>query len=145
MEYSGKKRNYLEENRHRFHNDDYIEFLIQKVWELSRPTRIVDFGCGLGYLGMSLMPYMPEGSSYTGIDISDVLVEQAKDAFIGLPHDTKFMVGNGYAAPFEDASFDMAVCQAGGVPGLSDVSAGSGKGHHGNDPGYRARWPGYGP
>jgi len=112
MEYSGKKRNYLEENRYRFHNDDYIEFLIQKVWELSRPTRIVDFGCGLGYLGMSLMPYMPEGSSYTGIDISDVLVEQAKSAFIGLPHDAKFMVGNGYAAPFEDASFDMAVCQA---------------------------------
>jgi ubiquinone/menaquinone biosynthesis C-methylase UbiE len=112
MEYTGKKRNYLEENRYRFHNDDYIEFLIRKVWQLSKPTKIVDFGCGLGFLGMSLMPYMPEGSSYTGIDVSDVLIEQAKDAFSGLPHDAKFFVGNGYAAPFEDASFDMTVCQA---------------------------------
>jgi SAM-dependent methyltransferase len=112
MEYTGKKRNYLEENRYRFHNDDYIEFLIQKVWELSRPTRIVDFGCGLGFLGMSLMPHMPEGSSYTGLEVSDVLVEQAKDAFKDLPHDAKFMVGDGYAAPFEVASFDMTVCQA---------------------------------
>ena len=112
MEYKGKRRNYLEENRYRFHNDDYIEFLIQKVWELSKPTRIVDFGCGLGFLGMSLMPYMPEGSSYTGIDISDVLVEQAMAVFIDLPHDAKFIEGNGYAVPFEDASFDMTVCQA---------------------------------
>jgi ubiquinone/menaquinone biosynthesis C-methylase UbiE len=112
MEYTGKKRNYLEENRYRFHNDDYIEFLVQKVWELSKPTRIVDFGCGLGYLGMSLMPHMPGGSSYTGLEISDVLVEQAKVAFKDLPHDAKFMVGNGYAAPFKDASFDMTVCQA---------------------------------
>lgn len=112
MENWAKKRNYLEENRYRFHNDDYIEFLIRKVWKISEPVKIVDFGCGLGYLGMSLMPYMPEGSTYTGIDISDVIIEQAKDALKNLPHDVEFLVHDGNHTQFEDSSFDMAVCQA---------------------------------
>jgi ubiquinone/menaquinone biosynthesis C-methylase UbiE len=112
MEYTGKRRNYLEENRYRFHNADYIEFLITKVWKISKPARIVDFGCGLGYLGLSLMRFLPEGSSYTGIDISEILIEQAQDVFKNLRHDVKFIVADGYDAPFEDSHFDMAVCQA---------------------------------
>ena len=107
-----KRRNYLEESRYRFHNDDYVEFLIHRVWKISGPTKIVDFGCGLGFLGMSLMPFMPEGSSYTGIDVSEFIVEQAKDACKDLSHDMTFMVGDGCETSFGDASFDMAVCQA---------------------------------
>ena len=27
-----------------YHNDDFLEFLVTKVWKLNKPCRIVDFG-----------------------------------------------------------------------------------------------------
>jgi hypothetical protein len=37
------------------HNDDYFEFLVRTVWRLDKVSRIVDFGCGFGYLGLKLI------------------------------------------------------------------------------------------
>ena len=48
------------------HNDDYLEFLVQRVWKLKDACRIVEFGCGAGKMGMKLLPLLPPGSSYTG-------------------------------------------------------------------------------
>jgi 16S rRNA G1207 methylase RsmC len=31
-------------------------------------VKIIDFGCGYGYLGMKLLPLLPKGSTYTGVD-----------------------------------------------------------------------------
>ncbi len=28
------------------HNDDYLEFLVKKVWGLKEPRQFVEFGCG---------------------------------------------------------------------------------------------------
>ena len=50
------------------HNDDYLEFLVKQVWKLDQPCRVVEFGCGTGKMGLKLLPLLPEGSSYTGID-----------------------------------------------------------------------------
>ena len=34
------------------HNDDYLEFLVNKVWDLNDPYRLIEFGCGAGKMGM---------------------------------------------------------------------------------------------
>ncbi|NGZ76627.1 class I SAM-dependent methyltransferase [Saccharibacillus alkalitolerans] len=59
---------YLKASRGSIWNDDYLEFLVQRVWKIDRPARIVDFGCGLGFMGALLLSALPAGSSYTGID-----------------------------------------------------------------------------
>ncbi|WP_408070210.1 hypothetical protein [Butyrivibrio sp. JL13D10] len=31
-------------------NNDYFEFLVKCVWKIDKPVRIIDFGCGYGFL-----------------------------------------------------------------------------------------------
>ena len=62
-------------------NDDYFSFLVQKVWKLDTPVNILDFGCGYGFLGMKLLPLLPENSTYTGIDIDKNALEEARQIF----------------------------------------------------------------
>ena len=54
-------------------NDDYMEFLIEKVWKINNPVDLIDFGCGIGFMGLMLLPLLPKGSTYTGIDIKACL------------------------------------------------------------------------
>jgi hypothetical protein len=37
------------------HNDDYLEFLVTRVWGLKESCRLVEFGCGAGKMGMKLL------------------------------------------------------------------------------------------
>lgn len=57
---------------------DYILFLIQKVWKIKSSVNVVDFGCGYGYICDLLMPLLPQGSTYTGIDNSKELLKEAE-------------------------------------------------------------------
>lgn len=92
-------------------NNDYIEFLVEKVWKISKPVNIIDFGCGFGYVGLLLLPILPKGSTYTGIDISDTLLDDAKDIFANSGYITNFIKAdlNEYI-PTED--YDIAISQA---------------------------------
>lgn len=47
-----------------YYNDDYLEFLVQRVWKIEKSVDIIDYGCGYGYLGLKLLPLLPEGSTY---------------------------------------------------------------------------------
>lgn len=62
-------------------NDDWFEFLVRNVWSFKNPIDILDFGCGYGFLGMKLLPILPEGSSYTGIELDLEEIRKAKDYF----------------------------------------------------------------
>ncbi len=105
-------KEYLSRSRFVGHNDDYLEFLVRNVWRLDRPLRIADFGCGLGYMGIKLLPLLPEGSSYTGIDKSAVLLKEAESIFNGTPWQYRFIQSEAYSVPFEDNSFDIALSHA---------------------------------
>lgn len=65
--YWDSKIDYLSRTRWLYYNDDYLEFLVKSVWKITSPVRIIDFGCGYGYLGTKLLPLLPEGSTYTGV------------------------------------------------------------------------------
>ncbi len=47
---------YLIKSRKTMWNDDYLQFLIERVWGITEPVSIVDFGCGMGFMGAMLLP-----------------------------------------------------------------------------------------
>jgi len=65
-DYWDSRLNYLKVSRKSFWNDDYLQFLVEKVWKIDKPVQILDCGCGFGYMGQMLLPHLPEGSGYTG-------------------------------------------------------------------------------
>jgi ubiquinone/menaquinone biosynthesis C-methylase UbiE len=103
---------YLQKSRFLSHNDDYLEFLVKKVWRLKKPTKIVDFGCGFGYMGTRLLPLLPEGSSYTGVDKAPTLLKAGRDIFAKLNYHYRFVESEVYQTQFADGSFDVAVSHA---------------------------------
>lgn len=102
---------YLKRTRDLYYNDDYLEFLVHKVWKISKPVHIVDFGCGYGYLGLKLLPLLPKGSKYTGIDKGQQLINQAVKYFSKLPYETEFFVADTNLITLE-RKYDIAVCHA---------------------------------
>ena len=111
-DYWDGKAGSLESSRILFHNDDYLEFLVTKVWRIDRPSKVVDFGCGYGRFGQMLMPLFPEGSTYTGFDQSADLIEKGRQVWAGSPYQAEFHVSSVHEAPFADDSFDIAISQA---------------------------------
>lgn len=107
-----EKVDYLAGSYILLHNSDYLEFLVTRVWKLDRPCRVVDFGCGSGRFGQMIMPLLPEGSTYTGIDQSPTLVAEGRRLFANSPYDAEFLEGTVHEVPFADDSFDVAISQA---------------------------------
>jgi 2-polyprenyl-3-methyl-5-hydroxy-6-metoxy-1,4-benzoquinol methylase len=106
-----KKIEYLKNTREGFWNDDYLKFLVECVWKLDEPCNVVDFGCGFGYLGMKLLPLLPDGSRYTGIDISQRLIDEAKKLFSDSSYKMQFQIAD--VSEFKEyEQYDIAICQA---------------------------------
>lgn len=102
---------YLRHSKTLFYNDDYLEFLVQSVWKIKKPVHMIDFGCGYGYLGLKLLPLLPVGSRYTGLDLGGKLLDEAKKIYSQLPYPTQFV-----QADIQDfrpeQKYDLAVCHA---------------------------------
>ena len=58
-----QKLEYLLRTRKGYWNDDYAQFLISQVWKIDKPVSVLDCGCGYGFLGLLLFPYLPKGST----------------------------------------------------------------------------------
>ncbi len=101
---------YLKASRGSIWNDDYLEFLVERVWKIDKPVRVVDYGCGLGYMGGLLLPALPPGSTYTGIDKGDKLIEEARLLFADSPWETNFIVAD-LDEYIPEEQYDLAVCQ----------------------------------
>ena len=102
---------YLKRTRDLYYNDDYLAFLVNNVWKISKPVHIIDFGCGYGYLGLKLLPLLPKGSKYTGIDKGQQLINKAIEYFHHLPYETEFFVADTNQIELE-SKYDIAVCHA---------------------------------
>lgn len=80
--YWGERLDYLKRSRRFLWNEDYIRFLIREVWRMEAPVRVLDCGCGYGAAGLLMMPHLPEGSTYTGVDFDRKLLEEGKRLFL---------------------------------------------------------------
>lgn len=107
-----EKADYLMQTRGLYLNDDYLEFLVRQVWKLDRPAEVIDFGCGFGYMGLKLLPLLPAGSSYTGVDLADALLARARDIFGQTPYRTQFIQSDVTKIELEEHHYDVAVCHA---------------------------------
>ena len=71
------------------------------------PRRILDIGCGTGYLLGVLAAHAPQAESLAGIDAAPEMIEVAR----GAPTDgrLRFEVGAAERLPWPDATFDLVV------------------------------------
>lgn len=106
-----EKLDFLRAIRTGWCNKDYIEFLVERVWKIDRAVNIIDFGCGFGYVGLLLLPILPKGSTYKGIDISETLLYEAEKLFEDSGYSTEFIkVDLNEYQPEE--KYDIAISQA---------------------------------
>lgn len=106
-----EKLEYLLRTRKSMWNNDYMEFLVTKVWKIDRPVKVLDCGCGFGFLGMLIMPYLPKGSTYTGIDMAENLIEMGKELFESNKLPGEFINTNVYDYDAQEG-YDVVMCQA---------------------------------
>ncbi|MBR5645363.1 MAG: class I SAM-dependent methyltransferase [Treponema sp.] len=106
------KFDYLKLTRSLYLNIDYLQFLVEKVWKITTKVDVVDFGCGYGYLGLVLMPLLPEGSTYTGVDISEELINKGREIFKNVSFNYKFIHSSANSVPEKDDTFDIAICNS---------------------------------
>lgn len=107
-----EKAEYLARTRSLYLNDDYLEFLVRDVWRLEAKTDVVDFGCGFGYMGLKLLPLLPDGSTYTGLDTATSLLEKGREAFSGSPYQTQFIEADAATVDLDGKMHDVAICHA---------------------------------
>jgi SAM-dependent methyltransferase len=76
---------------------------------LDQPIKLIEFGCGTGKMGLKLLPLLPEGSSYSGIDQSPALLTKGRETWENYPWHADFYQASIFAPPFEDDTFDIAL------------------------------------
>lgn len=93
-----------------YFNDDYLEFLVKKVWHFEKPIHMLDCACGYGYLAEKIFPYLPEGSTYTGFDISEMYLNAAREKFGADNPDIQFVKEDIWKLS-TDRKYDLVISQ----------------------------------
>lgn len=110
-EYWEKRIAYLEKIEKDMWNKDYLQFLVKHVWRIEKPVTILDCGCGYGALGLVLLPMLPKGSRYVGIDFAESMIQKAKERYAGKVYDTEFITSDILDFDAGDG-FDIVVSQS---------------------------------
>lgn len=111
QEYWKNRISYLKHQRQRLWNSDYMQFLIDKVWHIEKPIKILDCACGFGFLGQLLLPLLPEGSTYTGIDFTQEMLEEGKQLFAAKGLEATFLLADMRNINLPE-KYDMVISQA---------------------------------
>jgi ubiquinone/menaquinone biosynthesis C-methylase UbiE len=75
---------------------------------LADGDHVLDVGCGTGEDARTIAGQFP-GVSVIGIDASEDKIREARARTLGLPRPVDFRVGDAYALPFEDETFDACL------------------------------------
>ena len=94
VEYWEHRLKYLLRTRKSLWNQDYMQFLIRDVWNIREPVTVLDCGCGYGALGLLMMPLLPPGSRYVGIDFSRNMIQAAEQYYRHSGIDASFILSD---------------------------------------------------
>lgn len=109
--YWADRTEYLKRTRKYYWNSDYMQFLIDRIWNIRQPVKVLDCACGFGFLGMLMLPLLPEGSTYTGIDFSGDMLAQARMLYQAEGLTAEFILADVYeAGPVKQ--YDIVISQA---------------------------------
>ncbi len=105
------KKLIIDQRKHMW-RDDTIE-MYSKWMNLSHGIKVIDVGCGLGYLGWTYWKYFGKGGEYIGVDRSSKLLQEASALSDGWAVDgsASFSTGDAYNLPFPDNYADWTMCQ----------------------------------
>lgn len=87
-----KRIAYLEKIEKYMWNKDYMRFLVHNVWKINEPVTVLD--CGYGALCLILLPMLPKGSKYVGIDFAEVMIQEAKKRCENKEYNMQFVVSD---------------------------------------------------
>ncbi len=90
---------------YRWHMQAFERFVVDMVTP-AEPGSILDAGCGEGYFTSAIKAACPS-ADVVGVDASDGAVRYATERF---GDSVSFRVGNIFALPFADDSFDVVLC-----------------------------------
>ncbi|XGV97990.1 MAG: class I SAM-dependent methyltransferase [Leptolyngbya sp. BL-A-14] len=79
---------------------------ILRLTSATSETHFFEPGIGTGRIAL---PIVQRGYAYTGIDISDEMMNVLRRKLEGLPHQLTLVKGDATALPFADRSFDVAL------------------------------------
>ena len=82
-------------------SEDFFDFLKDN----SLNSDILDYGCGIGHSLAKVTEFKPK--SITGIDISEVSIQKAKDSIKDTISNVKLLVDNCEKTKFENNTFDI--------------------------------------
>lgn len=102
---------YLLRTRRQSWNMDYLQFLIRQVWKIDHPMDVLDCGCGYGYMAPLLMPLLPEGSTYTGVDFSGELISYGHSLLKRMGIEGK-LIHKDFCKFHTKKQYDMVLCQS---------------------------------
>ena len=75
------------------------------------PRRVLETAAGTGAVTRELSRALPEGSEIIATDLNPAMLERARD--VGTLRPVRWQQADATQLPFEDASFDLVVCQFG--------------------------------
>ena len=89
--------------------EDHLPIVLPtlELMELEPTDRVLDVGCGTGWLPRLMVAKVPEGS-VVGIDVSDEMIARAQRAGAGLQNLT-FQVGGVDRIPFPESAFTKVI------------------------------------
>ena len=82
-------------------DEDFFDFLKKNV----KDSEVLDYGCGVGNSVEKVIKYNPK--KITGIDISEISINKAKNKADGLGLDVNYKVDNCEKTSFDTNSFDI--------------------------------------
>lgn len=114
--YWEERADYLLRTRKTMVNQDYMAFLVERIWRIQEPVKVLDCGCGLGFLASVLMPLLPPGSTYHGVDLSQNLIAEGRRLLQqadwgSAPGQITMECGDVLESEICD-TYDLVICQA---------------------------------
>ncbi|WP_240840353.1 DNA (cytosine-5-)-methyltransferase [Acidaminobacter sp. JC074] len=107
-DYRDKILSQFEATRRLYWNEDYLEFIVKKVWKIDSPVHIAEIASGNGLFSKQILKYLPEGSTYTGFEKSQLLLE---DGIKRLRNKNITLLSFEEAYDIRD-KYDIVICQS---------------------------------